>query len=357
MKFEDVLGQAPAIGFLRKALAAGRLPHALLFQGPESVGKGTVARILAGALLCESGGERPCDRCSACVKRSHGNHPDLLLIERLPKKRLASEATDPVEGEEDEEPGGRGDLRPFIVVAQVRDACGHAAYAPREGGCRVFVLDPADRMNVEAQNALLKTLEEPPGHSILILVASRPHVLLPTVRSRCLSIRFGPLPVDTLAAALRSRGFSAEEALARAALAGGRPGRALSLDPTVLRGRRDAVLEIVENLAGRPAALAGLAAMVSTLGGSDEDELLEGLEILEGVLRDAAVSAAGVPDERLVYRDVAARLEDLGRRLGRSRAASLVRMVESVRGDLRFHVNRTLLAEAVLAAVAGGPLA
>ncbi len=211
-------------------------------------------------------------------------------------------------------------------------------------------------MNLEAQNALLKTLEEPPGQTLLILVASRPHVLISTVRSRCFAVGFAALKADELAAALQARGLPPDEALARASLAEGRPGRAMDLELAAMRERRDAVLEMLESLApprGRAAELPGLAA---ALAGPDEATLVEGLELLQGLLRDAARVGSGPGGAPLVHADLADRVEALGRRLGPERAAGLIASVDRLRGELRFNLNRTLVAESLLAAVAGGPL-
>jgi DNA polymerase-3 subunit delta' len=358
--FDDVLGQSIAVSLLRRALAAGRLPHALLFQGPAAVGKATVARVLAGALLCDAPGPAgPCGRCGSCRKLAHGNHPDSFTITRLPKRKTAAvAANDEDEADEDgpDAAAGKGTLRPFIVVDQIRDLLEHVAFPPREGRARVILIDPADRMHAAAQNALLKTLEEPASRTVFVLVASRPHLLLPTVRSRCLTVRFAALPVPELARLLVARGQSDAEALERAGLAGGRPGAALSLEPGSLRRRRDAVLAALETCARGVQGLADVPAVVAALLGDDEDGFLEGLEILEALLRDAALVAAGAAVERLVHADARERTAALGGRLGAPRAAAIVRSVERLRHDLRLNVNRTLVAEALLAAVAGGPV-
>lgn len=351
MTLREILGQEPAVSLLRRALAADRLPHALLFQGPEGVGKGATARALAATLLCERGGEDACSRCVPCLKVEHRNHPDLLIVERLPKKETGEGEA---EEDEDSEKAGRGGLRKFIVISQIRDLSERAAYRPREGRLRVFILDPADRIKGEAQNALLRTLEEPPGRAIFILVASRPHLLIPTIRSRCTAIRFAPMTPSDLAARLVQRGMPEEEAGARAAMAEGRPGRALELDIESLKRRRDDVLQALESLAGNPNGIVEIPSLAAQLAGADEDALVDGLEILEGILREAARAAVGLP--AALHPDHCERIEALGSRLGAGRLSHLIRGVERVRGDLRFNVNRTLIAEGVLAAVAGGPL-
>jgi len=346
----EIIGHEGPIELLQRARRSGRLPHALLFHGPESVGKGTVARALAAAMLCEAGGDQACGRCSACARVARVNHPDLLIVRRLSRK---IEKGGPMDDVED---GAASDLSAFIRIFQIRELAGHAAFAPREGRCRIFIVDPADRMNHEAQNALLKTLEEPPGRSFLILVASRPHLLLSTVRSRCFVVGFAPLPATELASALVARGIPEDEALARAALAGGRAGRALDLDLDELRGRRERLTAALLSLADSPGALADLSKLAASLAGKDEDDLGEGLDLLVALLRDAARASSGSPREALIHADAADRLTELGNRLGPARAAMLVEAVERLRGQLRFNLNRTLVAESLLAAVAGGPL-
>ena len=308
----------------------------------------------------------PCGRCDACRRVGAGVHPDLLVVTRLPRK--PGGRRDAEDDEEDEESGeaespaagrrGGADLKREIVVEQVRELCEHAAFAPREGSRRVFVVDPADRMNRSAQNALLKTLEEPPGRALLVLVTARPHLLLPTVRSRCLPVRFAALPVPELAEALRRRGMGAAEALSRAALAAGAPGRALTEDVDARRQMRDALLVALEKASEGPSALADLPSLVQTFAPKDdEDVFLERLDLTAALLRDAARAAiGGAAQTPLVHADQEARLRALGARLGGARLAGLLTALERVRGDLRFYVNRTLVAESLLAAVAGGPI-
>ena len=367
LRFQDVLGQRPAVELLQRALREGRLPHALLFQGPEDVGKAALARTLAGALVCEldDAGD-PCGRCAACRRVSAGTHPDVLWVTRLPRRPGTRRDADE---DEDEEAGedeaaslpaarrGSTDLKREIVVEQIRELCEHAAYAPREGRRRVFVVDPADRMNRAAQNALLKTLEEPPGRALIVLVSARPHLLLPTVRSRCLPVRFAAMPVQALAEALQRRGVGGDEALVRAALAGGAPGRALAGDMDTRRELRDALLAALERAAAGPTALAELPALVAAFAPKeDEDAFLERLDLAQALLRDAARAVVDENGGALVHADQARRLRALGTRLGRGRLALLLQALERLRGDLRFYVNRTLLTEAVLAALAGGPI-
>jgi DNA polymerase-3 subunit delta' len=339
--FPEILGHERPREVLAKILASGRVPHALLFHGVEGVGKRTVALRLAASLLCDAphaDSREACGVCAACRKAAHGNHPDLLLVTRLPKEGSEEDATE-------------GEVRSVISIAQIRDMASHASYAPREGPRRVFVIDPADRLTLEAQNALLKTLEEPPGRGVVLLVAARPHALLGTVRSRCFQIGFGSMPPASLAEALAGRGMNEDEARRRAALSDGRPGHALTLDVAALGARRDALLDALCDLATSTRGVARLGEHAAALVGEDEADLVEGIDLVAALARDAARVASGRAE--ILHADAAAQVADLARSLGASRAAEIVALAERLRGDLRGNANKTLVAETLLAAVAG----
>jgi DNA polymerase III gamma/tau subunit len=135
--FPEILGHERARNVLSRILASGRLPHAFLFHGPEGVGKGVVARLFANSLVCTQPGTDAtgCGSCPACRKAAHGNHPDVLVVTRLPKKDRRTDAElDDDEDDGEEVPAAKGgELRPFIVVQQIRELNHHATYAPREG--------------------------------------------------------------------------------------------------------------------------------------------------------------------------------------------------------------------------------
>lgn len=333
-RFATILGHERPLTALNKLIECGRLPHAMLFHGPEGVGKASIARLLGRALVCR---ELGCAACDDCRLFDAGNHPDFVHVKLELRKDSKTE------------------YRKQIVVDQIRLLSSLVGLAPRHGARRVILLDPADKMNLEAQNALLKTLEEPPPHTVLILIAARPQVLVATVRSRCFALGFSPLRAEDLAHLLESRGFDAQEALARAALAEGRPGTAIELDLQALRERRDRLLDGLEGLASRR-AMGAVQTLGAAFAGKDEAALQANLELLATLLRDAARSASGAGAEVLVHADLADRLSRLGQGLGAERAAALVASIDRLRDQLRFNLNRTLVAESVLAAVAGGPL-
>src|SRR5205823_9158635 len=210
MPFRDVIGHRRLVTLLAQSVSRGTLPPSLIFAGPSGVGKRLAAVATAQALNCLSpqkgtpaGSEfvDACGVCASCTRIARGVHPDVPIVE----------------------PGDNGSIK----IEQVRDIVDAAAYRPFEGRRRVVIVDDADALVPAAQNALLKTLEEPPPSSVFILVTSRPDALLATVRSRCPRLRFRALDAADVAAALVARGKNETEARAVAAMADGSLGRAL----------------------------------------------------------------------------------------------------------------------------------
>jgi DNA polymerase-3 subunit delta' len=288
----DVVGQEGALATLRRLLATGRVPHALLFRGPDAVGKALAARAFAAALVCEAPRPEACGACRACRLAGQDGHPDVITIRREPKRAGRSRAVEEDEDEPGEAAPRESELSSVVRVDQIREMNRLAGHAPRLGRRRVFVVDPADRMNLESQNALLKTLEEPPGATVVILVAARPHLLLPTVRSRCFAVAFSAMRTAELTRLLEGRGLVAAEASARAALSEGRPGFALTLDLEELSARRDGLARALEELTKPRPALAELGALASSLAGRDEETLVAGLDLLESAWPPAPTARA-----------------------------------------------------------------
>jgi DNA polymerase-3 subunit delta' len=210
-----------------------RLPHALLFCGREGIGKLAFAEALASALLCERAGTGGgCGKCVSCGWMGQGTHPDLRRLE----PEILSASPDPEEGSEKKKPSLE------IKIDQVRDIAGFIAMTSHHGGAKVVLIHPAETLNINAANALLKNLEEPPAGTYFLLVAHRWHQLLPTIRSRCERVM---LPAPDQEAARR---WLAEQRLADADLAlaqaGGAPLLALQFDEAYWR-QREALLETI----------------------------------------------------------------------------------------------------------------
>jgi DNA polymerase-3 subunit delta' len=221
--FEQLIGQSALTARLRSALGQDRIAHAVIFAGPAGSGKRTVASIYARALLCSGSGSKPCNACPQCRKVLSGNHADLNVVR--PEEEGKSLGVDEARG-----------LQRLIGVR------------PYEGGRAVVIVEDAQDLTVQAQNALLKTLEEPPEHAILILLAETLSPLLPTILSRCAVFKMARLNDADLMRVLKGRGCpGGERTVHAAAMADGRPGRALELLADegywALRDRAISVLE------------------------------------------------------------------------------------------------------------------
>src|SRR5918995_2067430 len=230
MPFRAITGHRPLLELLARATARDTLPPSLLFAGPEGVGKRLTALALAEALNCErpiasTDAHDACGECSACKRIARGVHADVLVVE----------------------PGDSGSIK----IEQVRDVIDRAGYRPFEGRRRVVIVDQADALGANAQDAILKTLEEPPPASVFVLITDRPDMLLPTVRSRCQRLRFGPLsPAEVAAVLVRDHAMSATEAHAAAAAAGGSIGRAMDGNAEDVLEARDAAARLLQGTAG-----------------------------------------------------------------------------------------------------------
>ncbi len=213
MSFGEILGQERALKRLRLALESGRIPPALLFHGPEGIGKTKTALEFAKALNCV-GQDRPCDQCASCLSAAKGIDPDLKRVNAAYQAGLREE---------------EAQKQRFIRVETVRHLIKDLEMKSLGGRWKVAVLEDAERLVVEAANALLKALEEPPPRTLWILVTSAKDKMLPTVLSRCHRVTFSSLGRAALLGALESNGIPREEALSLAASAEGSAGAALAL--------------------------------------------------------------------------------------------------------------------------------
>lgn len=336
MTFAQILGQERVLGSLISALASGQLHHAYLFGGPEGVGKELTARTLAQAANCERGEADACGECGPCRRIAGRNHPDVLLV--LPEAELIARGW-----------AGRADFsgKPSreIKIAQIRHLQERLSLKALEARRKMAIIGCAEAMNVQAQNALLKTLEEPPDATTLVLVSSAPHALLPTIRSRCLKLAFAPLPLGLVAERVaRERGADPATARLCAALAGGSLGQALALDPKAL-ARRQEMLARIEGLApGDARAALLLAEDLATDRASAEAHL----DLLEAWYRDLATLASGGSPEGLINCDLGELAAASAARHGAPEALRRIELCRSARAKLRFNASHRLQTEQLL---------
>ena len=222
-------GHARVQALLRQAVIRRRVPQTLLFAGPEGVGKHAVAVALAQAINCAKSADGiACGRCSTCSRIGKGQFSDVVEVDN-------------------------GDIASISIKAIRERVLDLVGYRPFEGQRRVFIIDPADALSVQAQDALLKTLEEPPPATVLILISAYPDSLRPTVLSRCRRVRFGALTEAEVAQVLTARhGMDAALARSRASLSGGSVSQALAIDGGALEDDRDAAWDLLRAAAVAP---------------------------------------------------------------------------------------------------------
>ncbi len=323
-----LVGQERAVAALTGALAAGRAAHAYLFVGPERVGKHTLALKLAQALNCE-GEEPPCDGCEPCRRIAAGIHADVQTV-------TVEEA------EEDERRKG-------IHVSQIRELQRVTSLKPFQGRSRVVIIDPADEMNVSAQNAFLKTLEEPPPQVVFVLVTADESRLLPTIRSRCRRLELRLPSVADVETALRERDVDEEQARLLARLSAGRIGWALEVaaDPSLLERRQESLSQAGALASMSVAQRLELAERLAQEYRRRPEALLAQLEAWRDWWRDVLVVQAGAEDG-VANVD---RLPDLRRdaaRLPRDEVAFFVRALQEARRYLGENAQPRLLMETLL---------
>jgi DNA polymerase-3 subunit delta' len=291
MPFRDVVGHVRLIDLLSRSVAGSSLPPSLLFAGPAGIGKRLTALAVAQSLNCLniSKGDA-CGTCAACSRIARGVHPDVLFLS----------------------PNENGNIK----MEPVRDVIDRAQYRPFEGRRRVVIIDGADGLVQHAQNALLKTLEEPTPSSVFILVTSLPDLLLPTVLSRCPQLRFRPLSAADIATVLMARGRSEAEARAVAATADGSLGQALQERAGELVESRELAQRVLERVAAQhdPARRVESAQQLITKppsGVTERDQLATHLRAMAVLLRDVEVLATGADQRTLANADVRPALERL----------------------------------------------
>lgn len=256
MSWHGIHGHDDVVERFRTALARGRLASSFLFVGPAGIGKRTFALKLAQAMLCQTRPEEsldPCEACPSCVQAAAGTHPDLDVICK---------------------PEDKSDIPVALLIGDQehrrrRGLCHYISRKPSLGGRKIAVIDDADLLNAEGANALLKTLEEPPPRSILILIGTAPAKQLPTIRSRCQLIRFRPLSVEIVAELLASKGLAADPSEARrlARYSEGSIQRALELADPDLWSFRNTLFERLSEPAIQSLALVQtIAAFIDAAG-------------------------------------------------------------------------------------------
>lgn len=342
MGWNRVIGQERAKSLLRRAIQRGQVAHAYLFHGPEGIGKDALAIEFAKVLVCQQGADDACEQCSSCRRVNTLQHPNVVFICALPVGKNEKSGDDPIAGFAEDQLGLlQEQLRlkaadpyhrisipkaTFIKVNSVRQIRRSSSLTSVEQGKKIFIISNADQMNVEAANSLLKTLEEPPPNTLLVLTSAQKDQLPPTIVSRCQSIQCGPLREEEIAKSLVERdGAERNQAVLVAKLAEGSYARArdlLSVD--ILQERQSVVMFVQYALGSQRIPLLNAVEEISRT--MDRDASIRWLKLLQVWFRDALIlrerGMSSVQNQDL--------LKDLESFVSKFPNADLVRCIDSV---------------------------
>jgi DNA polymerase-3 subunit delta' len=323
MPFSSLVGNERIKKLLRRAVARGRVGQGLIMAGPEGVGKRQFALALAEALNCE----RPvdgdaCGVCLSCRKVAAREHPDVQVIS----------------------PDGS-----FIKIGQMREMSREAQFRPFEGRRRVYIVDEADRMREEAANSILKTLEEPPASTAIVLVTSKPYALLETIRSRCQTLSFAPLTDGELESHLKAKyKRPPEQTRLLARLARGSIGRALEIDLGEYAEKRRVMMELVEALALTRDTVRMMNAAEYLGRKLERAEFEFHLGVMMVILADLFHLKLGRPAHSLTNANIAERLGRIAEAVTLDQVMDWAEKIEQVLQSLNRNVNRQLAMESAL---------
>jgi DNA polymerase III subunit delta' len=322
----SLIGHRQLIALLRTAVARERVPQSLLFAGPEGVGKREAAIALAQAVNCPnrgSGQDDACGRCPTCQRIARGQHTDVQLIDR----------------------GDEASIKIRKVRERLLDLAG---YRPFEARRRVFIIDPADELTTEAQDALLKTLEEPATSTMIILISAYADTLLPTIQSRCRRLRFAPLSDADVSRVLTER-CEIEPARARlmAAASGGSVRRALDEEAGDIAEDREAAVALLQASVRREVMPRLKAAEALAKHGSkrrDREALADRLALVASLCRDVAALQAGARHV-ISSSDLTDVLSDLGRTFTPQRLAGAFATLQRAQQALERNASPKIVAD------------
>ena len=329
MPFHDIPGNDRVKKILKLALGRGRVPNSLLFVGPEGVGKHRTALELAKALNCLNRTDDACGECANCRAIGEGTMPDVLEI--FPEK---SE----------------------ITIKQIKGLKEIAYLRPMIGRSRVFIVDPAEKMNDEAGNAFLKVLEEPPAFARLFLVTSKSDLLLPTIRSRCQTLSFLPVSDEDVVSVLTDSGTETDRARIIALLVRGNLERARAMEWDAVQEKRRAAWELFQGLvtrAGSTAFLRLFAFPRRNDRSETKEELTETLELFASFARDGLVLGEGGGAGSLFNPDYEPEIRACLPHLDPGRSVRMLGAIEAAEDGLERSFNLSLLATSLYSQMTG----
>ena len=320
VRFQDIYGNESVISHFQTALRTGNVSHAYLISGAEGSGKNMLANAFTAALLCKEGGVEPCGKCKSCIQAESGNHPDII--------RVTHEKT-------------------IIGVDDIREQLNaNVSIRPYSSEYKVFIVDEAELMNDAAQNALLKTLEEPPEYVVIILLSTSEEALLPTIRSRCILLNSRPLPKEAVSRYL-SKNYSMPDYQAdvAAAFSGGNLGRAIEYATSEEASEeRTNILEMLRHI--DELTLAELANAVKV----PADRRNDVLDLLLIWIRDVMLCKASGNTKQLILKDESRSIAHVADTHSFEALERAAKAVEETRSRLNSNVSADLSMEMLLLA-------
>jgi DNA polymerase-3 subunit delta' len=311
MPFSEIIGQDRAIAVLRRSISMQRVAHAYLFSGIEGCGKKKSALAFVQAVFC--GKDEACGVCPSCKKLASGQHPDLHILE----------------------PDGA-----FIKIDQIRELQKELSYRPFEAPKKACIIDGAEKLNLSSGNALLKTLEEPPGDALMILIAPEPSAVLQTILSRCQPLSFQPLSAELIEGRLLRDLFPVETARVAATLSGGSLAKGMAIATDGVLEGRGGFLQRVVGL--KLTEIAPLLAAAEEFA-ADKEALPGLLELLLSFLRDMLIYRS-TPDA-LANADLEQLIAAESARCSEGRTMELIEQLVALRRMLARNVNARLALE------------
>ncbi|HUS10101.1 MAG TPA: DNA polymerase III subunit delta' [Pyrinomonadaceae bacterium] len=341
---DQLTGNERVKTLLRRILEARRVPGAMLYTGEDGIGKKLFALEIARALNCRTPqGVEGCGHCPSCVRIAKFNYP----------QSSDSEDWKGIIWTDHPDVGMVMAPKRVLLVEQMRLIEREANYRPFEGRARVFLIEDADKLNEASANALLKVLEEPPHTSHIVLLTSRPAMLLPTIRSRCQMIRFSPVsPEEIETHLLANKIATAGEARIRARVARGSLGRAIDEEFDDYVSQRTAMLAVLQALALNDDRVQLLRSAEEFNDARYKDEYESRLDILEALIRDAWMLALQAPDATVINEDLLPELRKISGRLDGRRPADWISQIEEIREQLIVNINRKAATDALLLTMA-----
>ena len=318
LAFQDILGHDSIKQHFQKAIGLHKVSHAYILAGEAGMGRKSLAHAFALTLLCEKGGSQPCMNCHACKQVLSGNHPDLIHVTH-------------------EKPGSIGvdDIR-----EQINDTI---MIRPYSSYYKVYIVDDAEKMTIQAQNALLKTIEEPPSYAVIILLTINEDLFLPTILSRCVQLKLKPLKDSVIQAYLKeTMGIPEREAQLYAAFARGNLGKAIKLsDSEEFKDMYKRLLSMLRNIMNMD--ISQLLDYSKKL--KEEMDIYECLDFMQVWYRDALMFKVTNDANLLIFKDEYSTISDMSRHIGYDGFENILQAIEKARIRLQANVNMELAME------------